>query len=193
MTQLSLEALQKQHEELLKLNENAEISEADITQVEEFLKNLAAAGAYIEDPDQRSLLRAYIRYWANFVDDKTGSFPPTQLQPFPITGLQAGGGTENVTGNLETPVTRKDSPFDLSPAPRRSYLNFFRKPIRSYWLGAVLTLIIIIFVIIAFILFRSSTPSPNATRLTPQEVQLWCSTIPYSSGTCNLSRFEQVV
>src|SRR6266487_1062674 len=87
MTQLSLEAIQKQHEKLLKLNEGAVTSETNVTQVEEFLKQLAAAGAYIEDPDQRSLLRAYIRYWANFVDDQISRFPFIQLQPFNTSQL----------------------------------------------------------------------------------------------------------
>ncbi len=88
MTELSLETLQKRHKDLLDLNESEDISQNNITQVEAFLKELAAAGAYIEDPEKRNLLRAYIRYWSSFVDEKSGSFPTVQLEPFPITGLQ---------------------------------------------------------------------------------------------------------
>src|SRR6266853_1577699 len=85
MTQLSLEALQKRHQELLKLYESVEISKTDIAEIDGFVKDLAASGAYIEDPEQRYLLRAYIRYWASFVDDKTGSVPAYQLQPYDIS------------------------------------------------------------------------------------------------------------
>lgn len=152
MTQLSLEALQKRHEELLKLHESMEISEADITQVDVFLKELAAAGAYIEDPDQRSLLRAYIRYWASFVDEKTGSFPSDQLQPFPITGLPGGGGTENITGNLKTSVTGQDS----IRAKR-----FSRMPL----ILIIAVVVIIIIIVIASFVLPLLNPMASAMQL----------------------------
>ncbi len=116
MNQFSLEALQKRHEKLLKLNESVEISKADIRQIELFVKDLAASGSYIEDPEQRYLLRAYLRYWASFVDDKTGSVPAYQLQPYDIS---------YALHHVEQAWKAQDQPWRTEPeidAERQKYL-----------------------------------------------------------------------
>ncbi len=132
-------------------------------EVQPFIERIAQEGRRIENSQERSVLRDFIGYWSAIVNEKTGEFPIVRLEP-----------------------------FDLSQIPRSSNLNLFRQPIRYYLLIAI-TIIIVVSAIIAFVLFRSSPTLPNATSLTPQEVQSWCSTTPYSSGTCNLSRFEQLV
>ncbi len=171
--QPTFDEIQKQHQELLR--QLSEIDDVDLDApqmkaflegVRGFLKTLAQAGTFTENTEQRSLLRDFIRYWSSIINDKTGNLPIVQLQP-----------------------------FNLSLSPRRSHGNFFRRPSLLF---AVFILIVISFIII-FILFKSSiihppstpTPSPKATGLTLQKVQAWC--IPSSSGTCNLSRFEQLV
>src|SRR6266700_7233473 len=80
IAQPNLEAIQLQHQKLL--SKSAELGDSDILQVEAFLRTLSEAGAYIEDIDQRSFLRALIRYWASFIDDKTGNSPAYRLQPY---------------------------------------------------------------------------------------------------------------
>jgi hypothetical protein len=39
---------------------------------------------------------------------------------------------------------------------------------------------------------QSSSSSQSTTGLSPATVQSWCSTIPGSTGTCDISRFEQL-
>src|SRR5438034_9481650 len=96
MTGLELEAIQKKHQELLRQSSETIDVDIDISQVEDFLRILAQAGADIDDVEQRSLLRALIRYWASLLYDKTKTFPIIQLQPFdesksqskPIKGIE---------------------------------------------------------------------------------------------------------
>src|SRR5947209_214009 len=80
MMQFDLEAIQKQHENLLLQSER--IGYDDISPITGFLESLAQSGAVIQDSRYRAQLRALIRYWANIVNEKTGSLPLIQLQPF---------------------------------------------------------------------------------------------------------------
>ncbi len=89
MDQPTLEEIQKRYLELLKKSQ--EIIDKDNppetklfseTEVMSFLETLARAGLYIDDPDSRALLREQIRYWVSFVNEKTGSYPVFNLQPF---------------------------------------------------------------------------------------------------------------
>ncbi len=67
------EAIQKQHKELLR--KNSGIGNFDVNQVQEFLKNVAEAGAITEDTEKRSLLLALIRYWSEITIDKSEEVP----------------------------------------------------------------------------------------------------------------------
>jgi hypothetical protein len=82
MNESELKTITKKHEDLLRYTTETSDADASLAMVKEFLETLARAGASIEDPQSRSQLRALIRYWASFVADKTGDFPPFQLQPF---------------------------------------------------------------------------------------------------------------
>lgn len=82
MARVELEAIRKQHEELLRQGSETSDVDIDISQVQGFLRTLAQAGAGTEDVSERSWLRALINYWASFVNDKIGEFPVIQLQPF---------------------------------------------------------------------------------------------------------------
>ncbi len=69
--------IQKRHETLIR--QSTSITTPSVLG---FLDELTQAGADISDPEYRSQLRDFARYWANFVNNKTGAFPIFQLQPF---------------------------------------------------------------------------------------------------------------
>lgn len=75
-----LDELNARHQELVNLSETADASEV-IPQAQEFLKQLAQAGAAVADALQRSQLRALIRFWSSFIYDHTGQFPEVRLLP----------------------------------------------------------------------------------------------------------------
>ena len=75
-----LDKLNARHQELVELSETADASEV-IPQVQEFLKQLAKAGAEVTDALQRSQLRSMIRFWGSFIYDHTGQFPEVRLLP----------------------------------------------------------------------------------------------------------------
>src|SRR5579864_9444067 len=85
MTQTTLETIEEQHRALL--HKSAEMKEADIPQVEAFVESVAEAGRSIEDPDQRSFLRALIRYWSGIMNERkrVSSSSVVQLQPFDVS------------------------------------------------------------------------------------------------------------
>ncbi len=80
LTGQTLEVIRNQHKALLLQVEKP--GEVDLEQVRVLLKTLAQAGTTIENAEDRFLLHELIRYWSSFINDKTGEFPATQLQPF---------------------------------------------------------------------------------------------------------------
>ena len=75
-----IKEIQEKHD--LLVSKSSEITPAEISQITGFLETLTQAGKVISSSEYRSQLRALIRYWASFVNDKTGSFPIAQLEPF---------------------------------------------------------------------------------------------------------------
>ena len=106
----TLETIEKQHEVLLR--ESTEMKEADIPQVEAFVEEveafverIAEAGKSTEDIDQRSFLRALIRYWSGIINDKKGKIPPVvRLQPFDLSlRTKSGFGKDYLRKLIEEP------------------------------------------------------------------------------------------
>src|SRR5947209_5884629 len=86
--QATIESIQQQHEYLLRQNSETGDNNDYISQVNAFLKTLVEAGTYTEDAEQRSLLRALIRYWASVIyNSPEKKFPVVQLRPFDGTQL----------------------------------------------------------------------------------------------------------
>lgn len=75
-----LDDLTLRHETLLDLLEEA-ADRVSVTEVQEFMQQLAQAGADISGPRERSQLRGIIRFWSSFVYDRIGQFPDVQLLP----------------------------------------------------------------------------------------------------------------
>ena len=83
-----IEELQERHERLLREsaeNESAEKKTLGVSIVNDFLTSLADAGAVIQYPEYRSQLRALILYWSKFIEEKTGTFPLVQLEPYKVS------------------------------------------------------------------------------------------------------------
>jgi hypothetical protein len=116
--QPTFDEIQKQHQEMLgqiSINDDVDL---DISRVQAFLNTLAQAGTSTEDPEQRSQLHTFIRYWSGIIDDTTGNFSTVELLPFAgkrptrrtvLAGLAAGLGltalTAATSGCLPTPAT----------------------------------------------------------------------------------------
>ena len=52
---------------------------------QDYIAQVTAASTYIADPGERDLLRAYLRYWAGFIYQQTGTYPRTELRPAETT------------------------------------------------------------------------------------------------------------
>ncbi len=115
--QPTFDEIQKQHQELLRQLSEIDGVDLDISRVQAFLKTLAQAETYTEDPEQRSQLHTFIRYWSGIIEDKTRNFSTVELRPFAgkrhtrrtvLVGLAAGLGLTAVTaaasGCLPTPA-----------------------------------------------------------------------------------------
>ena len=81
--QQTLQAIQKQHEELLRQNDGS--AEFVKKEVQPFLEIIAQAGKSIENPQERSWLRDFIGYWSDIVNEKTGELPVVPLEPFDLS------------------------------------------------------------------------------------------------------------
>lgn len=80
MAELGLDLIQERHQTLL--HQIDETDELDVSEITVFLGQIAQTGSVVGPPEQRSHLRALIRYWGSFVNDKTGQFPVVELHPF---------------------------------------------------------------------------------------------------------------
>lgn len=73
-------SLQDQHNNLIAEMEH-DRQNIDIETVRHLLKTISTAGTYISDPNFRSRLRGYIRFWAGFIHDQIGEYPVVSLLP----------------------------------------------------------------------------------------------------------------
>lgn len=70
--------LQKKHEIFLK---SKQAGEDIVKEVESYIELTINSGQDITDSFQREQLRANNRYWGNYVYEKTGTFPKTDIDP----------------------------------------------------------------------------------------------------------------
>jgi hypothetical protein len=73
--------LQERYQALVVRKEQDEPGEGFLEDVSAFIADARRAGATISDVDERSQLRAWMRFLANAVYDATGAYPDTSLQP----------------------------------------------------------------------------------------------------------------
>lgn len=153
--------LQDAHLALL-ARQDAAAADGLTADAQDYIAQVTAASTYIADPDERDLLRAYLRYWAGFIYQQTGAYPKTELRPAETTFIAPSppiSGTS--TGSLPTPVTH--------PAPSRGIPG---------WLWALAGLLLLLVAASTFFLARDrpteevvdpavpapSTPLPSITR-----------------------------
>jgi hypothetical protein len=74
-------ALQDQYQTLIARAEKNESDEAFLDDVRSFISDVKRAGATISDLNERSQLRAWIRFLASLLYDATGVYPDITLQP----------------------------------------------------------------------------------------------------------------
>src|SRR5712692_409905 len=77
-----IKAIQSQHEMLLNHIAETKPSAIDMSLITNFLNELSQSGNDIRDPEYRSLLRTFIRYWLGVMNDAIGELPTIELQPF---------------------------------------------------------------------------------------------------------------
>ena len=96
-------SLQDQYQTLIARAEKIESDETFLGDVRSFISDAKRAGATIPDLNERSQLRAWMRFLASLLYDAAGVYPDITLQPL----------TE---GQLVGP---KAEPSETPPAPRR--------------------------------------------------------------------------
>jgi len=72
--------LQEQHDVLIVSLQN-DNQDVDLDAVWHNLEALSAFGSRVSEPERRSLLRGYIRFWASYIHDRTGEYPVINLRP----------------------------------------------------------------------------------------------------------------
>jgi hypothetical protein len=88
------DTLQEQYQALVARKGMDEPGEGFLEDVSAFIADARRAGATVADVNERSQLRAWMRFLANVVYDATGAYPDTSLQPLAegqLTGRHAEG------------------------------------------------------------------------------------------------------
>ena len=75
------DTLQERYQTLVARKEKGETGKDFLKDVSGFIADAQQAGATIADVDERSQLRAWMRFLANVLYDATGAYPDTSLQP----------------------------------------------------------------------------------------------------------------
>ncbi len=85
------DALQERYQMLVARKEKGETEESFLEDVRAFITDAQQAGATVADLNERSQLRAWMRFLANALYDTTGVYPDVMLQPLAhgqLVGLQ---------------------------------------------------------------------------------------------------------
>jgi hypothetical protein len=75
------EELQAEHQKLLDQKEASSDAKAMLAAVQAHIERVKTEAAHVNDPRDRSQLRANLRFWASYVFDRTGAYPDTSLRP----------------------------------------------------------------------------------------------------------------
>ncbi len=85
----NFKAMQETHMALLARQDDGPADPALLRDVQAFMSQATANSTWVADPSDRDLLRAYLRYWASFVYERTGAYPRTELRPAEPSALSA--------------------------------------------------------------------------------------------------------
>ena len=151
--------LQDAHLRLLTRQDAEPNSAAIVPDAQAYIAEVVAGSTWIADPGERDLLRAYLRYWAGVIYERTGAYPKTELRPAESAAI--------------TPPTISPDPH-VQPSPRPEPSR--RAPASGlWWLMPLLGLLVLLALAFAFVRFgrditgEAINPSiPNPATALPQ-------------------------
>ena len=73
--------LQDAHLRLLTRQDAEPNSPAIVPDAQAYIAEVISGSTWVADPGERDLLRAYLRYWAGVIYERTGVYPKTELRP----------------------------------------------------------------------------------------------------------------
>lgn len=73
--------LQDAHLQLLSRQDADPNNPAIVPDAQAYIAEVVGGSTWIADPGERDLLRAYLRYWAGVIYERTGAYPKTELRP----------------------------------------------------------------------------------------------------------------
>lgn len=73
--------LQDAHLRLLARQDAGPNDSAIVPDAQAYIAEVVGGSTWIADPGERDLLRAYLRYWAGVIYERTGVYPKTELRP----------------------------------------------------------------------------------------------------------------
>lgn len=174
--------LQDAHLRLLTRQDAEPNSAAIVPDAQAYIAEVVAGSTWIADPGERDLLRAYLRYWAGVIYERTGAYPKTELRPAESAAI--------------TPPTISPDPH-AQPSPRPEPSR--RVPASGlWWLMPLLGLLVLLALAFAFVRFgrditgevinpsipNPATALPQITRTSlPPEVSLPATAIDGNNAT----------
>jgi hypothetical protein len=126
----------------------------EIDRARQMIAEVSTAGRDVSEISQRQQLRAILRYWGNFVRDRTGEYPNTHLLPYqppvsPTAGREPT--SDEATPSALVPVTEQEAVRSLGDRPP--------------WFWPVLALVLLAAIALALIASavwnRLSNPDPE--------------------------------
>ncbi len=79
--------LQDAHLRLLTRQDAEPNSPAIVPDAQAYIAEVISGSTWVADPGERDLLRAYLRYWAGVIYERTGAYPKTELRPAESTAV----------------------------------------------------------------------------------------------------------
>lgn len=107
--------LQDAHLRLLARQDTEPNSPAIVPDAQAYINEVIGGSTWIADPGERDLLRAYLRYWAGVIYERTGAYPKTELRPAESAAVTP----------LPTTPRPDTEPAPLPTAPRKGLPAWF--------------------------------------------------------------------
>lgn len=123
--------LQDEHQSLLERKDTEANSPAFLQAVQDYIQAVKTTAAWVDDPRDRSQLRANLRYWASYVFENTGTYPDTTLFPAGSVGMLEGAGPEESGAEENSGEVVKGLDVD-NPPPPPTKPPFYRRKI--FWI-----------------------------------------------------------
>lgn len=143
----------------------------DIDRAHQLIAEASAVGREVADIPQRQQLRAILRYWGNFIHDRTGEYPNTHLLPYaPEAGVvpEAGGTVSTQPPSADgSPTTPDSTTAALVPVSDQSTARVTGD--RPAWFWPVLALVVVAAIALALIASAvwNQLSNPDADQQTP--------------------------